>query len=177
LKFESIRGTLQTRLRKLDDDPKVYDCIILAAAGLIRVGLDFRITSYLESPDMYYAVGQGALGVEIRAGDRRVKQLVSRINHRPTYLCCLAERSLMRALEGGCSVPIGVESSFDPNTNILRLTGIVTSVDGTDCVEGAVDATVYTDDDAEQVGHDLSEDLIAKGAKRILDAINLPHID
>lgn len=175
--FESVRGTVGTRIEKLDDPEKPYACIILAAAGLRRLGLEGRITSYLESPDMYYAVGQGALGVEIRAGDDRVKKLVDRINHRPTSMCCLAERELMRYLEGGCSVPIGVESKFDAATSTLTITGLVVSVDGTEAAEGTVSTQVFTDSDAERAGRELAEDLIAKGAKKILDEIHLDRIE
>lgn len=175
--FESVRGTLGTRIDKLDDPASPYACIILAAAGLRRVGLEERITSYLESPEMYYAVGQGALGVEIRAGDDRVKKLVDRINHRPTSMCCLAERELMRALEGGCSVPIGVESNFDTVTSTLTITGVVVSVDGSEYAEGTVATQVFTDSDAERAGRELAEDLVAKGAKKILDEINLDRIE
>ncbi|ANB12480.1 hydroxymethylbilane synthase [Sugiyamaella lignohabitans] len=177
LKFESVRGAVPTRLSKLDDPEGIYSCIILAAAGMIRLGLEKRITSFLEAPDMYYAVGQGALGVEIRAGDDKIKRLVSRINHRPTSMCCLAERSLMKTLEGGCSVPIGVESNFESKTSLLEITGIVVSVDGTECVQGTVSAIANTDEEAEQVGRDLAADLLAKGAKKILDAIQLDHIE
>lgn len=177
LKFESIRGTVQTRLDKCDSDDHAYEAIILAAAGLERLGLSERITSYLEPPDMYYAVGQGALGIEIRSGDARIQHLVSRINHHPTNMRCRAERSLMRTLEGGCSVPIGVHSTFQPDTNVLTLEGIVVSVDGTEAVEGLVSAEVYSNFDAEQVGKDLAEDLVAKGAKKILDEIHLDHIN
>jgi hydroxymethylbilane synthase len=175
--FESVRGTVQTRIDKLDDPNTPYACIILAVAGMVRLGLEHRITSRLEPPDMYYAVGQGALGVEIRVGDEKVNQLVSRINHKPTSMCCLAERSLMRTLEGGCSVPIGVESNYKADEGLLTLSGIVVSVDGSEFVEGTVASVVYTDTDAEQAGKDLAADLIAKGAKKILDDIHLDQIN
>ncbi|PRT53565.1 Porphobilinogen deaminase [Wickerhamiella sorbophila] len=176
LQFEPVRGTLGTRLDKLEAEDSRYAAIILAAAGLHRLHLQDRITSYLEPPDMYYAVGQGALGIEIRGGDARIQKLVSRINHRSTSFRCRAERSLMRTLEGGCSVPIGVQSSYDSTSGTLRIAGIVVSVDGSEAVEGEVSSEVYSDQEADQVGIDLAADLVAKGAKRILDEIHLDHI-
>jgi len=174
LKFESVRGTVQTRLDKCDNPEQPYQAVVLAAAGLDRLNLSHRITSYLDGPHMYYAVGQGALGVEVRDGDQRINALVSRIDHRPTHLRCRAERSLMHTLEGGCSVPIGVRTKYDSAK--LTLEAMVISVDGTECVEGMVCSTVYSYEDADQVGRDLAEDLKAKGAKKILDAIQLDHI-
>lgn len=176
LQFESVRGTLQTRLRKCDDVETNYVGIILAAAGLERMNLTNRITQYLDGPDMYYAVGQGALGIEIRQGDKRIEALVSRIDHHPTHIRCRAERSLMRALEGGCSVPIGVRSSYVPESGLLTLEAIVVSVDGTESVEGTVSATVYQYDAADKVGVDLAQDLRARGAQKILEVINIDRI-
>lgn len=175
--FESVRGTVQTRLAKCDDREQPYEAIILAVAGLERLGLGERITSFLEAPDMYYAVGQGALGIEIRVGDERVKKLVSRIDHHPSRVRCIAERSLMRTLEGGCSVPIGVNSEFVCETSMLSLTGVVVSPDGKEGVEGSVAGECFSDSDADMIGKDLAADLIAKGAKKILDEIHLDHIN
>lgn len=176
LVFESVRGTLQTRLRKLDDPETPYVAIVLAAAGLERLSLKHRITCYLDGPDMYYAVGQGALGIEIRQGDARVEALVGRIDHRPTHLRCRAERSLMRALEGGCSVPIGVRTEYVASTGMLKLEAMVVSVDGQTSVEGMVVSAVYSYEEADQVGIDLANDLRAKGAQKILDEINIDRI-
>lgn len=175
LVFESVRGNVQTRLRKLDDANSKYSCIILAVAGLKRLGLGHRITSCLDAPDMYYAVGQGALGIEIRSDDSRVKALLEKINHKETYLRCLAERSLLRTLEGGCSVPIGVKTTFTkPDT--LEFSGIVVSVDGSEYVSETVSATVTNDEEANEMGRVLAEKLIAHGAKKILDEIHLDQI-
>lgn len=172
LKFESVRGNVQTRLAKLDDPNSKFACIILAVAGLKRVGLGHRITSSLDAPDMYYAVGQGALGIEIRTGDEKIMKLLSKINHKESYLRCLAERALMRTLEGGCSVPIGVKTTFTDET--LEFSAIVVSVDGTEAVEDCIRATVTTAAEAEDMGKLMAQKLIEKGAKKILDAI---HID
>lgn len=171
LKFESVRGNVQTRLAKLDDPNSRYACIILAVAGLNRLGLGHRVTSCLDAPDMYYAVGQGALGIEIRTGDEKIMKLLSKINHNETFLQCLAERALMRTLEGGCSVPIGVQTSF-VQPDVLKFTALVVSVDGSEAVHESMEATVVTSADAEELGKNLAHKLIESGAKAILDAIH-----
>lgn len=174
LKFESIRGNVQTRLAKLDDPNGRFECIVLAVAGLKRLGLGHRITSCLDAPDMYYAVGQGALGIEIRSNDARIMKLLAHINHNESLLRCLAERSLMRTLEGGCSVPIGVQTTFTGETLLFK--AIVVSVDGTEAVEETISAVVTTTTEAEELGKLMAQKLIAKGAKDILDAIHLDAV-
>lgn len=176
LKFESVRGNLQTRIRKLDEDNQ-FECILLAAAGLIRTDLDHRITKYLDEDEMYYSVGQGALGVEIRKGDTRIKQLLQRVEDKNTTYCCLAERSLMRYLEGGCSVPLGVRSNFDNDSNILTLKAIIVSPDGTESVQADIEKEVSSHDDCEQLGIELGDLLVERGAKTILDSIDYQRIN
>lgn len=114
LKFADVRGNIGTRLAKLDNPESEYSAIILAAAGLARLGMDRRITTYLskENGGMLHAVGQGALGIETRKDDQRVKDLLSKIGCERTMRQALAERSVMRTLEGGCSVPIGIETEW-----------------------------------------------------------------
>lgn len=136
LRFELVRGNIQTRLNKLDQPDNEYCCLILASAGLIRLGLGDRITSFLD--DMYYAVGQGALGIEIRRGDDKVKSILQKIEDPIATVCCLAERSLMRYLEGGCSVPLGVNSNYNEDTQELTLKGIIVSPDGSVWIEDEV---------------------------------------
>ncbi|KAK6458569.1 porphobilinogen deaminase, dipyromethane cofactor binding domain-containing protein [Scheffersomyces xylosifermentans] len=177
LKFDSIRGNVQTRLGKLDDIDSQFECIILASAGLIRLGLGDRVTEYLNAPHMYYAVGQGALGVEIRKGDTKIKSILSKIEHFPSSLCCYAERSLMRYLEGGCSVPIGVHTTYDESSQILKFEGIIVSPDGIKFVEDEVEGTVETLQEAEALGIQLGDRLIAKGAKEILESIDFNRIN
>lgn len=175
LKFESVRGNVHTRLSKLDDPNGRYACIILAAAGLNRLNLGHRITACLNAPEMYYAVGQGALGIEIRTDDEKILKLISKINHNETFLSCLAERSLMRSLEGGCSVPIGVQTLFVAPDR-LKFTAAVFSVDGSEVVEDTIEATVTTSAEAEELGKKLAQRLIEDGARVILDAIHLEAI-
>jgi hydroxymethylbilane synthase len=175
LRFESIRGNVQTRLAKLDAPDSQFSCIILAVAGLNRLGLGERITSCLDAPDMYYAVGQGALGIEIRTGDERIIKLLEDINDNETYLQCLAERSLMRTLEGGCSVPIGVRTRFT-SEHTMEFVAIVVSVDGTEAVKETISATVTCAAEADDLGKKLAHKLIENGAKDILDAIHLDAV-
>ncbi|CAI5759059.1 unnamed protein product [Candida verbasci] len=171
LKFESVRGNIHTRLCKLDDENNEYSCLILASAGLIRLGLSDRITSYLD--DMYYAVGQGALGIEIRKDDEKIKSVLKKIEDKKATICCLAERSLMRYLEGGCSVPLGVHSDYNEITNELVLKGIIVSPDGTKYIEDEVKSVIKERQDCELIGITLGDKLKAKGAKEILDAIDM----
>jgi hydroxymethylbilane synthase len=114
LRCANVRGNVGTRLAKLDAPDSPYAALVLAAAGLRRLQLGHRIAQLLDARDgaLLHAVGQGALAVEVRAGDARVRELVRPLVHVPTMLACLAERSLMRTLEGGCSVPIGVETEW-----------------------------------------------------------------
>src|SRR5579871_4531665 len=170
-----------TRLRKLDDPTSPYSCIILAAAGLIRMGLQSRITAYLSHPTILHAVGQGAIGVEIRSDDPEIAELVKPLSHVPTYLCCLAERQLMRTLEGGCSVPIGVETNFIAENgeggNRIRMRASVSSVDGTQSVE-VEDIHNLDEDDkglklsvtrAENIGKIMAARMLEDGAGTILE--------
>jgi hydroxymethylbilane synthase len=114
LKFQDVRGNIGTRLAKLDDPTTDYTAIVIAVAGLERLGMGNRIVARLSKDNggMLYAVGQGALGIEIRADDQRTEELLSRIGDDRTWRQILAERGLMRTLEGGCSVPIGVETEW-----------------------------------------------------------------
>lgn len=114
LKFTDVRGSIGTRLAKLDNPDSEYSAICIAVAGLDRLGMGNRITAYLtkDNGGMLHAVGQGGLGIEIRKGDARVKELLDPIIDERSLRAALAERSIMRTLEGGCSVPIGVESEW-----------------------------------------------------------------
>ncbi|KAF8425179.1 porphobilinogen deaminase, dipyromethane cofactor binding domain-containing protein [Tirmania nivea] len=183
-KFEDVRGNIGTRLSKLDDPRNSYSCLILAAAGLLRLDLGSRITQYLSSPVVLYAVGQGALGVETRTEDPEVEALVEKLIHKPTYLKCIAERSLMRTLEGGCSVPIGVETKFVSGAETtepvaaqkrMQMAATVVAVDGTKAstVNVTSKEPVTSVDDAEEFGREVARRLIGEGAGEILKAIEL----
>jgi len=126
LVFKDVRGNVITRLEKLDAGQ--YDCLILAAAGLGRLGLTARIHERIDPSISLHAVGQGALGIECRHGDDRVISQLKALEHTPSSRRCLAERAFLRQLEGGCQVPIGVNTSFEGEQ--LVLTGMVASLDG-----------------------------------------------
>lgn len=177
LQFLDVRGNIATRLSKLDDNQYPYECLVLATAGLVRLGLDHRITARLEPPNMYYAVGQGALGIEIRKNDIVMRQVLSKLQHMPTLYCCSAERSLMNILEGGCSVPLGVRSHYNEESQLLTLKGIIVLPDGRESVEGEVSQRVSNKVEAEQAGGALAEILIAQGGKDILSRINFDKIN
>ncbi|GAA5870106.1 hypothetical protein JCM1840_003584 [Sporobolomyces johnsonii] len=112
LKFADVRGNLGTRLRKLDDPTSSYTALILASAGLLRIGLGHRITAPVTSPTLYHAVGQGAIGVEIREGDERGREIIGSLECWKTSWRTRAERMMLKVLEGGCSVPVGCETTL-----------------------------------------------------------------
>jgi hydroxymethylbilane synthase len=202
LKFDNLRGNVGTRLGKLDAEDSPFAAIILAAAGLKRMGMDNRISQYLSKDNggMLHAVGQGALGIEIRKNDEVVKGMLAKINCERTTRACSAERALLRALEGGCSVPIGVETSWrggkgvaigvqpaknydkhgeaieepepDMEDQELVLKSLVVSVDGKECVEYEAARKVRSAEEAEVLGRDVAKILMEKGADKILAKID-----
>lgn len=164
LTFKDIRGNLNTRLQKLDEGE--YDAIILAVAGLQRLGMGDRIHQIIDPDISLHAVGQGALGIECRADDEEILALFAPISHYPTTQRCLAERAFLRELEGGCQVPIGVNTAIDGDR--LTLKGIVATLDGQTLVRGEVQGSVTQ---PEEIGTELAGQLKGKGAQAILDAI------
>ncbi|OJJ50925.1 hypothetical protein ASPZODRAFT_162818 [Penicilliopsis zonata CBS 506.65] len=176
LKVMDVRGNIGTRLAKLDAEDGPYSCLILAAAGLLRLDLGDRITKYLDSKNggMLYAVGQGALGIEIRKEDEALHLMLSKIGHNETTFAVLAERSLLRTLEGGCSAPLGVETEWVHTVEglkKLRMRAIVVSVDGSEIAEVEVDGDVDSNETAERFGITVANALVAEGAGKILEAI------
>jgi hydroxymethylbilane synthase len=165
LKIESLRGNLQTRLRKLDEGQ--YAAIILAAAGLKRLGLEERITQLIAPENSIPAVGQGALGIEIRADRDDVRELLHPLNHTDTAACVEAERAMSRALAGSCTVPLGAYAHIE--NGALRMTGFVASVNGSEMVRDSVEGAPGN---ADALGRALAEKLIARGADRILAALD-----
>jgi hydroxymethylbilane synthase len=180
LKFDVVRGNVPTRVAKLDDpksygeDAPVFAAIILAAAGLLRLDMGDRISTYLDGTEdggsVMYAVGQGALAIEAREGDERVLGLLQTLDDRETRLTTTAERSMLRKLEGGCSVPVGVETILKGNK--LSMKAVVVSVDGSQAVQVQDTAEVNSLADAEKLGLHLAHLLVERGASRILDEIN-----
>ncbi|KAL1305011.1 hypothetical protein AAFC00_003912 [Neodothiora populina] len=174
LRFANLRGNVETRLAKIDNSDGEYTCMIMSAAGLERIGLKHRINQYLSSKNggIFHAVGQGALGLEIRKGDTKTMELLDKLADQKSTLACLAERSLLRVLEGGCSVPIGVETEWLEQSQDLRMRAIVVSLDGTQAVEDTIDAKVHTSHEAEELGKELAARLVKGGADAILKDIN-----
>ena len=165
LKIESLRGNLQTRLRKLDEGQ--YAAIILAAAGLKRLGMEERITQLIAPENSIPAVGQGALGIEIRADRDDMRKLLNPLNHPDTAACVEAERAMSRALAGSCTVPLGAYAHIE--NGALRMTGFVASVDGREMVRDSVEGAPQ---DADALGRALAQKLITRGADRILAALD-----
>jgi len=161
LRIEPVRGNLDTRLRKLDEGQ--YDAIVLAAAGLKRLGWDARIAEILEPDVVCPAVGQGALAIETgTSGLLACRQL----NHPPTQSAVTAERALLAALGGGCQVPIGAYTTVAGSR--LSLQAVVVSPDGVDLVRDQSEGAAA---DAQRIGRELGEALLAAGADRILESV------
>ena len=167
LKIESLRGNVQTRLRKLDEGQ--YAAIILAAAGLIRLGLGGRIRQFISPALSIPAVGQGALGIEIKASRTDLIDILAPLNHIDTQLCIEAERGFSRALAGNCTVPLGAYAVR--NGNNINMTGFVASVDGKQILREKASGSI---NHAEAIGKTLAAKLVALGADKIL--AELDHI-
>ncbi|MFC4776446.1 hydroxymethylbilane synthase [Paenibacillus sp. GCM10023252] len=169
LRMESIRGNIDSRIRKLETEG--YDAIVLAAAGLTRMDWQDRISSYIAPDVCVPAVGQGALGIECREDDAQVRALLSLFNDKDTELTVRAERSFLGALNGGCQIPIGAYATLTGENDasgmaMLELTGIVGSPDG-DLLLKEIKRGV----DPELLGREVAAALIDRGADRILAAI------
>ena len=145
LKVETIRGNLNTRFKKLDDEKGNYAAIILAVAGLKRIGLEDRISEYLDPEESFYAVGQGALAIECREADPRVQTLLEPLVDLHTTLRCVAERSFLKHLGGGCSAPVGVYSTLENKE--ISLSGGVLSLDGKVLLKDSLKCKLYLPDD------------------------------
>ncbi|MEX0959132.1 MAG: hydroxymethylbilane synthase [Burkholderiales bacterium] len=167
LDVQPLRGNVQTRLRKLDEGR--YAAIILAAAGLQRLGLEPRITRLMEADESIPAVGQGALGIECRSDREDLLQALAPLNHADTQCCVEAERALSRALAGSCNVPIGGFADIEGAT--LRLRGFVGSPDGSRLLVDEVQGNCVEVTGA-SLGTRLAEKLAARGANEILSALN-----
>ena len=191
LKIEQLRGNLDTRLKKLDEGH--FDAIILAAAGVKRLGLQNRITEILPFEISLPAIGQGAIGIECRIDDRSINNLIAPLNHPETSICVKAERAFLKQLEGGCQVPIAAyarivsqdspphpplgkgghrggvnDSSFITPTSKLIIDGLVGSITGDRIIKGHIEGSP---EHAESLGVTLAEDILSRGAKEILDEV------
>jgi hydroxymethylbilane synthase len=180
LSYKDIRGNLNTRLKKLEAPDSEYSCILLAYAGLHRLGWDSRISQILNSDILLHAVSQGAIGIESRQGDLKIQKLLQPLVHFETLVRVTAERSFMRNLEGGCSVPLGVFTTLtlSNETSTLDLSGSVTSLDGSRHLQEKLQVSWSNSepdnqklDLAEKLGLDLSLKLIDLGATDILNEL------
>nr|BAA13899.1 unnamed protein product [Schizosaccharomyces pombe] len=172
LRFVDIRGNVGTRLAKLDAPDSQFDCLVLAAAGLFRLGLKDRIAQMLTAPFVYYAVGQGALAVEVRADDKEMIEMLKPLQHQETLYACLAERALMKRLQGGCAIPIGVQTDVLAISNSsyrISLLGTVLSADGLRAAFGNAEAVVSSEEEAEELGITVALALLKNGAGPILE--------
>ncbi len=161
LDVESVRGNVETRLRKLDEGH--FSALVMAAAGLSRLGLAGRISEYLQPETLLSAVGQGALGIEIRADDEFTREVVRRLNHAPTEAATMAERALLRRLGGGCQVPIAALGRVTGER--LWLDGMVADPDGQRLIRDRAEGPVA---EADALGVALAERLLGAGAGDIL---------
>jgi len=164
LEVLDLRGNVNTRLAKLDNGD--YDAILLAAAGVKRMGWEDRITELLPPEQFLPAIGQGAIGIEIRVADDRVSRVVKALNDGQTATRIRAERALNERLQGGCQVPIAGYSEISHGVMVLR--ALVGRPDGTELVQGVISGKP---EDAEELGQVLADDLLSRGAKQILDEV------
>lgn len=164
LTIVDLRGNVNTRLQKLDEGQ--YDAIILAAAGLKRLGLAERITETLSTDICLPAIGQGAVGIECRSNDERINALLAPLNDTKTQIRVLAERAMNHRLQGGCQVPIAGYAELEHD--VLLLKGLVGQPDGSEIISGEIAGPV---ENAEELGAVLAEDLLNRGAGKILEAL------
>ncbi len=164
LKICDVRGNLNTRMRKMHEEN--FDALILAAAGVIRMGWSDEISEYLPMDISLAAVSQGAIGIECREDDAEIMALIAKINDEETATCVCAERALLRALEGGCQIPIAAHAVIKNDT--LKLNGLVASLDGKRVIKETLSGNK---DNAEEIGLELAKKLTALGADEILAEI------
>ena len=164
LNITDLRGNIDTRLRKLDEG--IFDAIILAGAGLNRLGLGERITALLTPEQMLPAISQGALGIELRREDTELLAGLQFLHHPQTAIAVAAERAFLLRLEGGCQVPIGAHATLSGAT--ITLTGLIASVDGHQLIK---DTTTGPVEQTDRLGTTLAETLLSRGGKALLDAV------
>jgi hydroxymethylbilane synthase len=161
---KDLRGNVDTRIRKLDEGH--YDAVILASAGLIRLGLQDRISARISVDEMLPAVGQGAVAIETRSDNEFAIEATRKLDHHETRVACLAERSFLRGLGGGCQFPIAAHAVIDHAS--LRIDGLVAKPDGSQILRGSRSGPA---DDPETLGSQLAEHLLQQGANSILNVL------
>jgi hydroxymethylbilane synthase len=171
LEVRFLRGNVNTRLRKLDEGD--YDAIILASAGLVRLGFSNRISEHISPEESLPAGGQGAVGIELREDDSQVRALLEPLHHEQTARRVSAERAMNKRLEGGCQVPIACFAEYlvgntPGQESTLRLRGLVGRPDGTEILRAEA---IAADEEAEALGVQVAEALLAQGATAILKEV------
>ena len=164
VEVRDLRGNVDTRIRKLDEGQ--YDAVILASAGLVRLGLQERISARIEITEMLPAVGQGAIAIETKSDNEFAVESASRLDHRETRLACLAERAFLRSLGGGCQFPIAAHAILDDG--LLKLDGLVAKPDGSEILR---DSLSGSPDNPEALGSELGLQLVKQGALAFLSTI------
>jgi hydroxymethylbilane synthase len=163
--IEPLRGNLDTRLKKLQTEN--LDAIVLAAAGLKRLKLEDRITEYLNSDIMLPAVGQGALCIEMRQNDPKIEAMITALDHSLTRTIVLGERAFLNRLGGSCQVPIAGHGEISVNT--FSLTGLVAATNGSEMIKQTLSGSASS---TESIGIKLAEQLLTRGADKILEELN-----
>lgn len=167
LEIKSIRGNLDTRLKKLKSGE--YAAIVLAAAGLERLGQGSEITQYLTETDMVPAVGQGALCIETRRNDPDMADILSALDHEPTRICVTGERAFLKEIEGSCHIPVACFGKIRDSRVIL--TAVVASEDGESLIKETIESSP---EQVTEKGRELAKLVLDKGGKRILEALDIP---
>lgn len=166
LQVKELRGNVNTRLSKLDAGE--YDAIILASAGLMRLGMADRITQRLPTSISLPAGGQGAVGIECRSNDTRMQELIAPLHHLESAICVRAERAANKHLQGGCQVPIACFAELSDNGATVNLRGLVGSVDGSRILRAHATGNA---DNPEKLGIQVAKDLLSQGAGKLLAEI------
>ena len=164
IEIKDLRGNVGTRLGKLDNGE--YDGILLAAAGILRLGMPERITQFLPHELLLPAIGQGAIGIECRAGDDVVENLIAPLNHEETSVCVHTERAFSRRLFGGCQLPIAGQATIDGNE--ITLNGLIAKTDGSEVIQSKEKGSI---DNSDKIGISLAETLLQRGGDKILEAL------
>ena len=171
LEYLDLRGNLDTRIKKLQDGE--YDAIIVAYAGIKRLGLENLISEEFDPKIILPAIGQGAMAIEIREDDKEIEKIISNINDKSTYLSCLAERSFLETLQGNCQTPIGAYSEIKEDK--ITLYGLIASLNGKKIVRNSVSGhlEIY---ECKKIGKELGEKLLLNGGRDILkEIVETPH--
>ncbi|OGI10391.1 MAG: hydroxymethylbilane synthase [Candidatus Melainabacteria bacterium RIFCSPLOWO2_02_FULL_35_15] len=168
LEYLDLRGNLDTRIRKLEEGQ--YDAIVLAYAGVKRLGFEDKITEHFNPEDILPAVGQGALAVEVRDDNNEIEKIISGLNHNETFLASVTERTFLEILQGGCQVPIGAYSEIKENQ--ITLYGMIASLDGKKIVKNKNTGKLKISE-CKLIGENLAKTLLQIGGKEILKEINV----